>query len=70
MAEHPILIDKEQDRENSPPLPPITPVSERPTQPTVLMRSRPFGTRNDNLPDYFFKNFVRLIYIFVTVVVF
>ena len=40
MAENPILIDKEQDKENSPHLP-TSPVSERPTQPPVLMRKCP-----------------------------
>ena len=42
MAENPILNYEEEDKENSPP---ITPFSERSTQPTVLMGSRPFGTR-------------------------
>ena len=32
MAENPILIDQEQDKENIPPLS-TTPVPERPTQP-------------------------------------
>ena len=43
MAEDPILINEEQDRKNSAPHP-TTPVSERPTRPPVLMRSRSFGT--------------------------
>ena len=34
-AENPILIDENQDMENSPPPHPTTPVSERPTQPPV-----------------------------------
>ena len=38
MAENPILIDDEEDKENTPPLRTI-PVSERPTQPPVLMKS-------------------------------
>ena len=37
-AENPVLVDEEQDNENSPHLPTI-PVSERPNQPPVLMRS-------------------------------
>ena len=44
MAENPILIDEEQDKKNSPPAHPITPVSERPTQPPVT-RTCSFGTR-------------------------
>ena len=51
LAENPILTEKEQDKENSPPLP-TTPVSERPTLPLVLMTSCPYGTRIENVPDY------------------
>ena len=40
-AENPIPVDEEEDKENSVPLP-TTPISERPNQPTVLMRSRSF----------------------------
>ena len=46
-----ILLDQEEDKENSPPTT-TTPVSERPTRPLPLLRSRPFGTRNENVPDY------------------
>ena len=49
-AENPILIDKERDKENSPPLP-ASPVSERPTQPTVWMRNCLFGTGIEIVPD-------------------
>ena len=57
MAETPILID-EQDKENSTPPPPHStiPVSERPIQPPVLMRSRPFATRSEKVPDYVQRN--------------
>ena len=55
MAENPILIDEEQDKENSPPPRATTLVSERPTQPPVLIRSRPFGTKIENVPDYVHK---------------
>ena len=42
LAENPVLIDIDQNKEKSPlPLPTI-PVSDRPTQPLVLMRSLPF----------------------------
>ena len=49
-AENPILFNEEEDKENSPPTT-TTPVSERPTQPPALLRSRPFGTRKENVPD-------------------
>ena len=39
-VEHPIVLDAEQDKENAPP---TTPVSERPTEPPRLLRSRAFG---------------------------
>ena len=51
MPEKPILIEEEQDKENSPPLP-VTPVSEKPTFSTDLVRSRPFGLRFEKIPDY------------------
>ena len=52
MAENLILIDEEQDKDNSPPpTHPTTPVSGRPSQPPVLMSSRPSGTRIENVPD-------------------
>ena len=55
MAENAIPINKEQDKKNSPSPPlPTTPVSQRPTQPPVLMRSRQF--RSENVPDYVFRN--------------
>ena len=41
-AENPILLDKEEDRENSPPTT-TTLVPDRPTRPPPLLRSRPFG---------------------------
>ena len=53
-AENPILLDEEGDKQNSPP---PTPVSERPTRPPALLRSRPFGTRKENIPDYVYRNF-------------
>ena len=51
MAEDPILIDEEQDKENSAPLP-TTPFSERRTQPAVMMRNCPFGEEIENVPIY------------------
>ena len=50
-AENPILLDEED--KNSPP---TTPVSERPTRPAAMLRSRPFGTRIENVPDYVYRN--------------
>ena len=48
-AENPILLDEEEDMENSPA---TTPVSERPTRPPALLRSCPLGKRIKNVPDY------------------
>ena len=53
-AENPILLDEEEDKENSPPTT-TTPVSERPTQPPALLRTRPIGTRIENVPNYVFR---------------
>ena len=52
-AENPILLDDEEDKENSPP---TTPVSERQTQPPALLRTRPFGTRLESIPEYAYRN--------------
>ena len=54
-VENPIVLDEEQDKENAPP-PPTTPESVRPTEPPRLQRSQPFGARNENVPDYVFRN--------------
>ena len=51
LAENPVLLDEGENKENSPP-PPTTSVSERPTQPPALLRSRPFGTRIEKVPIY------------------
>ena len=59
-AEYPILLDEEEDKENSPP-PTATPVSEKPTRHTALLRSCPFGTRIENVPDYIYRNFVQWV---------
>jgi len=47
---NPIVLDKEQDKENTPA--PSTPESVRPTEPPRLQRSRTFGARIENVPDY------------------
>ena len=41
-AENEITVDKEEDKENYLHHPPTTPVSEKPTNPPVLIKSRPF----------------------------
>ena len=52
-VENPILLDEEQDKENAPP---TTPESERPTEPPRLLRSRAFGARIENVPDYVYRS--------------
>ena len=55
MPENPNQIDEEQDKEDFL-LYPTAPISERPTQPPVLMRSRAFGTKFENVPDCVYRN--------------
>ena len=52
-VENPIVLDEEQDKENAPP---TTPVSECPTETPRLLRSRAFGARIENVPDYVYRN--------------
>ena len=52
-VENPIVLDEEQDMEKAPP---TTPVSERPTEPPSLLRSRAFGASIENVPDYVYRN--------------
>ena len=54
-AENPIVLDEEQDKENFPPAP-STPESVRPTEHPRLQRSRRFGPRKENVPDYVYRN--------------
>ena len=49
-VENPIVLDEEEDKGNAPL--PTTPVSVRLTEPPRLQRSRPFGTRIENVPNY------------------
>ena len=51
-VENPIVLDEEEDKENAPP---TTPESVRPTEPLRLQRSRGFGARMENVPDYLFR---------------
>ena len=55
-VENRIVLDEEEDRENAPP---TAPVSERPTEPPRLQRSRPFGARIENVPDYVYRNLLQ-----------
>ena len=50
----PIMLHEEEDKENAPL--PTTPESVRPTEPPRLQRSRPFGTKIENVPDYVYRN--------------
>ena len=58
-AENPILLDEEEDKKNSPLT--TTPVTERPARPPALLRSRPFGTRIENVPDYVYRNLFQYV---------
>ena len=51
-VENPIVLEEEEDKENAS----TTPVSERPTEPPRLQRSRAFGARIENVPDYVYRN--------------
>ena len=50
---NPIVLDGEEDKENAPPK---TPVSERPTEHPRKLRSRAFGARIENVPDFVYRN--------------
>ena len=52
-VENPIVIDEEEDKENAPP--PTTPESVRPNEHPRLLRSRVFGARIENVPDYVYR---------------
>ena len=54
-VENPTVLDEEKDKENAPPAP-STPESVRPMEPPRLQRSRPFGTRIENVPEYVYRN--------------
>ena len=53
-VEKPIVLDEEEDKENTPP--PSTPESVRPTDPPRLQRICPFGLGKENVPDYVYRN--------------
>ena len=54
-VENPIVWNEEEFKENSPPRP-STSESVRPTEPLRLQRSRAFGARKENVPDYALRN--------------
>ena len=56
-AANPVLVDEEY-KENSPPTT-TTPECERPTEPPRLLRSRPFGTRLENVPQSVYRTLFR-----------
>ena len=61
-AANPIVVDDEEDKENSAPTTTtITPESEGPTEPPRLLRSRPFGTRLENVTESVYKTLFRYI---------
>ena len=51
-VENPIVLDEEEDKENAPP---TTLVTERPTEPPRILKSRPFGARIENVPVYVYR---------------
>ena len=54
-AANPVIVDDEEDKENSAPTTTTTPESERPTEPPRLLRSRQFGTRQENVTDSVYR---------------
>ena len=56
LVEDPIVLDGEEDKENAAPAAPSTPVAVCPTEPPRLQRSRAFGARIENVPDYVFRS--------------
>ena len=52
---NPIVLDEGEDKENAPPFP-STPESVRPAEPPMLQRSRVFGAKMENVPDYVLRN--------------
>ena len=51
------MVDDEEDKEKSAPT--TTPEPERPTVPLRLVRSLPFGTRLENVPDSVYRTLFR-----------
>ena len=57
-ATNPKIVDDEEDKENSAPTT-TTPESDCPTEPPRLLRSRPFGTRLENVPESVYRTLFR-----------
>ena len=57
-AANAIIVDDEEYKENSAPTTTTTPESERPTELATLLRSRPFGTRLENVPESLYRSLV------------
>ena len=53
-VENPIVLNDEKEKENSAPT--TSPVSDRPTEPPRLLRSRASRARMQNVPDYNYGN--------------
>ena len=51
-VENPNVLDAQEDKENVP----SKPESFRPNEPPRLLRSRAFGGRIENVPDYVYRN--------------
>ena len=52
-VDYPVVLDEEEDKEN---VPPSTPESVRPTEPSRLQGSRAFGARIEKVPKNVFRN--------------
>ena len=57
-AANPILVEDEEDKENSAPTK-TTPEYDRANEPPRLLRSRPFGTRLEIVPDSVYRTLFR-----------
>ena len=58
-VENPIVLDEEEDKENSAPTT-TTPVTERSTEPPDYS-DRAFGARIENVPDYVYRNLFQYV---------
>ena len=58
-AANPKIVKDEEDKENSSATTTTTPKSERPTEPPRLLRSRPFGTQLEKVPDSVYRTLFR-----------
>ena len=56
-VENPIVLDEEEDKENSPP--PAAPECVRSREPARLQRINAFGARTENVPEHVYRNLFR-----------